>query len=302
MIRNRWISRSLIALAILSAASLSLAWNENGHRLSVELILRVRPDLAPKMSELLKHLPESRQWQKLRQGGLKPDKTDDLSEYVREMPTDLPSAAYFPDRLRDFRDYGSLASDHFVNLPFEELAPGATLLGGNAITAWNQCLTQMRSQNLGDRAWALTWLLHIGGDLYNPMHCVARLHPTEGRDRGGNLYTLSGKALGANERSEEKNVHYFWDSAFDGGSRDLPGYAEKLFQTHIVHADAASLAEKRKQLSPLAWAIEGRELIQRLGYPHDGRVGAYKPAMVSAAEEHLSLGAARIADILNGLL
>ena len=61
-----------------------------------------------------------------------------------------------------------------------------------------------------DKAIALAWLLHIGGDLHNPLHNASRVTELEPKgDQGGNLFILSARDA---PREDRVNLHYFWDS------------------------------------------------------------------------------------------
>ena len=72
----------------------------------------------------------------------------------------------------------------------------------NAIQAFKYNLDRFRSVDTSDRdkAVALCWILHIGGDLHQPLHTTAMFTTALPQgDRGGNTIKLTG--------SSAKNLH-----------------------------------------------------------------------------------------------
>ena len=61
-----------------------------------------------------------------------------------------------------------------------------------------------------DKAIALAWVLHLGGDIHQPLHTSARITELEPKgDQGGNLFLLNPKDT---PRDQSENLHWFWDS------------------------------------------------------------------------------------------
>ena len=61
-----------------------------------------------------------------------------------------------------------------------------------------------------EKAIALAWILHLGGDIHQPLHTSARVTDLEPKgDQGGNLFSLSPKDA---PREGSENLHWFWDS------------------------------------------------------------------------------------------
>src|ERR1051326_4796576 len=78
---------------------------------------------------------------------------------------------------------------------------------GNAVGVVKVLITQLKSNEADkEKAYDLGWLLHLVGDLHQPMHAVNGISETlpEG-DRGGNLVEIKGATDGASE------LHAFWD-------------------------------------------------------------------------------------------
>jgi osmotically-inducible protein OsmY len=61
-----------------------------------------------------------------------------------------------------------------------------------------------------DKAIALAWVLHLGGDIHQPLHTSARITDLEPKgDQGGNLFLLTPQET---PRNQQVNLHWFWDS------------------------------------------------------------------------------------------
>ena len=61
-----------------------------------------------------------------------------------------------------------------------------------------------------EKAIALAWILHIGGDIHQPLHTSARITELDPKgDQGGNTFSLSPKDA---PREGSENLHWFWDS------------------------------------------------------------------------------------------
>ena len=61
-----------------------------------------------------------------------------------------------------------------------------------------------------DKAIAIAWILHLSGDIHQPLHTSARVTDTEPKgDQGGNLFLLTPEGT---PRDKQVNLHWFWDS------------------------------------------------------------------------------------------
>src|SRR5215831_4258968 len=122
---------------------------------------------------------------------------------------DLLTAATFPDDIRD--SHPETKPFHFVDIPFRDGGPINPPLPHvphviSKISEFSAALQQHNGSPL-ERVDNLSWLIHLFGDIHQPLHCIehiSNLHP--GGDRGGNSFLLKGKA---------KNLHSLWDSSVD---------------------------------------------------------------------------------------
>ena len=122
------------------------------------------------------------------------------------------------------------ANWHYIDMPFviDANLTAPDVLEPNSVWALQQCTRGLQSRALSP--WAasfyLRWIVHLMGDIHQPLHNIAQfsrdLALDEG-DRGGNECKLN--AIASNITSDITNLHSFWDSA--GGLRTLLSF--KLF-------------------------------------------------------------------------
>ena len=183
--------------------------------------------------------------------------------------TDAVTASMWMDAVRAM-GWRAFDTWHFVNLPFNEdglenLEPRPS---GMAVEAVRQSVATLADPDTPDLAKAimLRVLLHVVGDLHQPLHCTSRFtlaHP-EG-DRGGGAFPLA-----IDGEPEWTNLHRLWDGtagllpplgADEVGAARVPELVEELL---------ASVPESRlegwQELDPAVWAREGFRLATSLVY------------------------------------
>lgn len=109
------------------------------------------------------------------------------------------------------------------------------------------------------RAVALCWLLHLMGDIHQPLHTVMLIAPgtLEQGDRGGNEVRVRAGRPGP------RNLHALWDGALGKSMRwqDLTALARRMQPSASMptapNADAIDFA---------GWAEQGRALARELVY------------------------------------
>ena len=116
-----------------------------------------------------------------------------------------------------------------------------------------------------DRAVALCWALHLGGDVHQPMHAVALfsdgLYP-EG-DRGGNLVSVL-----ETRDQPGRNLHAVWDAA-PGETftpAEVTANADRLTADPGLRAAGETAA---RRLDPADWARESRQIAKWAVYTPD---------------------------------
>lgn len=149
------------------------------------------------------------------------------------------------------------------------------------------------------KSYDLVWLLHLVGDVHQPLHATSRFDQlqTEG-DEGGNLVAICWAPCTKHER-----LHLFWD--------DIVGTSKKP-ATAIHNANALPPADP--QLASISdettWIEESFKAAQAQVYVSPIAVGlgpyvlddAYKAAAQELAAQRIALAGIRLANLLNDAL
>lgn len=298
----------LVALFCVLAARPARAWDETGHRVIAYIAWQhMTPAARAEAVRILRHAPLASD---LRQ--LLPTAGP---RAVRER-TWFSHSAYWPDIVRDNdfparRERYHRGNWHYTNYFWEQVDGEARDRPDLQPDATNivERLTALSAQ-LGNplfpsaqRAVALAWILHLGGDIHQPLHASARVTETEPKgDQGGNLFKLDGR----------NSLHWYWDSIIDATWARRPGEADAAFVARIAEAlmHQHPPAEYEARMKPGAfdaWAQEGFTTAKGHLYPPDLKRGEAPSAAYGAMAYDISARAAalagyRLAALLNGLL
>lgn len=158
-----------------------------------------------------------------------------------------------------------------------------------------------------DKAIALAWFLHVGGDIHNPLHNASRVTEEEPKgDSGGNGFLLSSKDA---PREDRLNLHSFWDSLI---TRNLPRKDDKCDAEYI--GDVAKrvtdkfpynkLKDRLKLGDYEAWHQEGFAFLPKQVYVESLKRNeipskTYQENAFKIGEEQLALAGYRLGDMLN---
>jgi nuclease S1 len=258
----------------------AFAWAELGHRLVGEL---AQPLLTPEASREVESLLRD-----------EPDST-------------LASIAYWADALRssDPDRFKATASWHYVGVQSEDCRYQAERDcpdGGCVVEAIRAQIRILAEPKQGPpaRRDALKFLVHLVGDVHQPLHASNR------PDKGGNGFQVSLRTPippEAYARDQYRdgtmgtNLHAVWDYyLFASAETSLKTYAEKLPVQPPAPAPAL-------QADPGQWAGESCRLIAELDlYPGTHRMDhGYLDAMRPLAEKRVVIAAQRLAQLLNDL-
>ena len=203
----------------------------------------------------------------------------------------IAEASTWPDFMRSSPDafWQTEASPfHYVTVPagktYADVGPPPE---GDSVTALRRFSATVRDTRApaADRALALRFIVHIVGDLHQP------LHAGNGTDKGANdvKVTFFGK---------DTNLHAVWDSGLiDQQQLSYSEYAAWL-RARIGPADAA----RWRETDPLVWIGESAAIRDRI-YPATAVIGSnYLFANKAIVEERLEMGGIRLAAYLNALL
>src|SRR5262249_16737945 len=145
------------------------------------------------------------------------------------------------------------------------------------------------------KSYDLVWLLHLIGDIHQPLHAATRVSGSDPQgDAGGNFVKLD---------CAKCELHFFWDDLL-GTKSDLP----------IVMKAAARLQKAKPALVARSdekeWIAESFQEAQRMVYappvgPGDGPFTLspqYKKRARTLARQRVALAGTRLANLLNSEL
>ena len=273
-------------------------------------------------------------------------------DFLDEMPSEIADgrssdreqwlfgqAAIWPDLARNFpgderRKYHR-GGWHFINLPIylqdsdeEELSDD---LGVNLSKRWRQGLDEMSLNAVqvldwvkktfadeetsdAERAVQICWVMHIIGDLHQPLHTTAlfsqELFPRG--DKGGNSVTVRTSRLGGTT-----NLHSLWDGLL-GKDISFNTVKRRAFEATSDEYIRSQAESGVSVTSPWNWAIEGSEYSRDYVYSENIRsvlihranggereiilYSDYKSEAGEIAKMRVAVGGYRLAAFLGGLV
>jgi len=298
-----------------------MAWGPIGHMAVANVAYKeLTPTTKARVRDLLKLNPEYGNWEKQIPAGTSPEGHDGMifmiastwaddikgdSKYSDDSPDpNTPDGATSSQNV-GYADLFRHRYWHFVDVPF---SPDHTALPAipvpNAqtqIVAFRAVLGSAGSDEL--KSYDLVWLLHLIGDVHQPLHATTRITRAAPKgDAGGNNVKLSGDA--------SPNLHSYWD--------DIPGLDCNFCKNRIHCIDRAVVFSKQlkapsakavRKTDTAAWIQESfaaaRTVVYRVPI---GTVdnpytivpqSAYEMAAYRLTQKRIALAGARLAEVLN---
>jgi len=267
--RSRPLPRIVLLALLLALPAAALAWGQPAHRLVAELAeARLRPAARAEALRLLGT-----------EGAASLADVSGWADEVREAGG---------ARARSTRRW------HFVNFQGGgcEYAPARDCPDGDCVVAAiNREFLRLADRRRPDaeRTEALKFLVHLVGDVHQPLHAS----PID--DKGGNDFQVGWHGKG-------RNLHAVWDAliidrALQAGSLDEAGYLRQLQSATPLPPDPT----RRSDRPAVDWARESCRVVQDEAiYPPTHVIGDdYLDAQRPKVERQLRLAGARLADMLN---
>ncbi|HEX9944135.1 MAG TPA: S1/P1 nuclease [Thermoanaerobaculia bacterium] len=295
-----------------------LAWSGPGHATVAVIAYRQLPEEArEELADLLRSHPDFRKWERDFEQKRRGFRDVDLGMYL------FIRASLWPDEIRRTGNRFNHPNWHFVDYPLEPPAfslrprpePDDDVLFG--IERSTEIL-QDRDEDPVVRAAHLSWLLHLIGDIHQPLHCATLINddfPAPEGDRGGNLFFVS--------TTKAIKLHSFWDGLLGSGRNPDPRTALReaiRLETDHPRDELDELAEAE---APEDWSLESRatavsDVYQRPARDDRGRVrtvllrgsrddrrapplpAGYSKNAKEIGRERIALAGYRLADHLRG--
>lgn len=292
----------MLGLLLALPAQQALAWGDLGHEVVADVANHYLSDkVRARVSQLL---------------------AEDNSGLV---PQDIADEATWADHYRDSQrgappptHYDQTHNWHFVNIEvgsdpatslaqschnFPSLPASQPASAGPTddcvVTKITQFAAELKNPATAEpeRVMALQFLLHLVGDLHQPLHVA------DAGDQGGNQKQAHGPGL------RSGSLHHHWDTSFvEALGSDPQQIADKL-----VAGISPAQVRQWQQGGPRDWALEGFQLASRDAYhlppPEPGRKHPtyeldqpYIDAAEADVQLQLSRAGVRLAGILEGAL
>jgi hypothetical protein len=266
----RIVCKAFVVLALVAVLpEAALAWNATGHMTSAKLVWdRMDAGQREAVSQLLLQHPHLKEFFQSSKHG----------EDVSDREWFFLQASTWPDWLRGYAKSTRPADQaiyayhkgprHYIDIAFV-LPADAELFKDkkldppeeNAVNALKEYVATLKdtTRPMAERAVALCWVLHIAGDMHQPLHCTeffSKDCPTG--DQGGNLWWVK-------DQGRPTRLHGFWDGAMGSGSKysDIKAHAALLSREEYGRE---KFAERLKLTDFMDWAKEGQELARKYVY------------------------------------
>jgi len=304
-------------LAIMMAFTLSAmsarAWGPDGHMVvAAAAWKKLTPEVQKEAARLLQMNPSYDSWI----SGISAAERDEIAFIM---------AATWPDEIKGNRNYkndgehppaGPQSSQnigysdmlqhrywHFYDTPF---SPDSTPLGKpdpvNALTQI-QLFTAAIKTTTDDsiKSYDLVWLIHIVGDVHQPLHATTRFDAQDPKgDEGGNRIIICSVPPASADSKCSSELHGFWD--------DVPGVNRGPESARTQTATLPAPGATATDADPTHWIDESFLAAKESAYANppigvgDGPfvlTPAYRSKASSVVQARLALAAARLADLLN---
>jgi len=296
----------VLTITLLAINQPAFAWNDFGH-MAVAWVCyqRLTPQAKQRANDLIKLNPLYSEWvKKVSQSH------EDKDEQIFML------ASTWPDLLRDAPGYsddaaGSPECDqnigytdkhihkpwHNADYPFsQDHTPLPSLLTPNAETQIPKFQRVLASQAADElKSYDLCWLLHMVGDVHQPLHCCTRVTSSAPLGDGGGYFVKLADT--------EPRLHLFWDDVLgpNGPLDTVISFAKTLGKAN------GKLAAERDARD---WIREGHKIAIEEVYkapigPGEGPytlTDKYKGMASNIDRERIELAGERLANLLNEAL
>ena len=290
----------------------ALGWDDVGHKTTAYIAWRqLTPQARERISKILQNAPEDSNLSAYFMG-------DARSLAVRQMEHFMITATW-ADIVRD-RDFKVRYKNyHHGNWHYSDtfwrgesgqvsLVPNPSEEGGKAVEKLFDFDKVLRSNSASDaeKAIALAWIMHLIGDLHQPLHTSARVTDFEPKgDQGGNLFLLTPKDT---PRDKQENLHWFWDSII---IRNIPrgdacdtDFIPKIGGTIMKKYPSAKWTSRLNSGKFDEWQKESLKLAQTEVFSPDLKryetpSAKYRKNAFQVAQQRMALAGYRMGALLN---
>ena len=277
--RPRQFLKSQFAILSALCCPMVFAWNATGHRVIAQVAYHhLTPHAKQRFNaynRLLNHKRHSRQHN-----------------------LNFIEASVWLDKMRYSSDLSG--EMHYIDIPFskEKNVVLPKIAHTNALTALTQAESTLKSEwsNAHKRAVAFRILLHVVGDLHQPLHAVTYVSSSYPKgDQGGNLIKLPVNPVA-------DVLHAYWDK----GAGVLQSMNAKDIKQYAALLEARWPCQNEIKIDDFdGWAQASHQLAEKEAYAclkddeHIELDAAYQRRAMMISESQLALAGCRLAALLN---
>lgn len=299
----------------------SYGWNDTGH-MTVAFITysNLTPTAKKRVDDLIRLNPKFNEWVALIPSGTDEAKKNGMlfmlaatwadqiksdNQHLADGPQqgDQPPNDGTADKITGYSDRAMHKYWHFVDIPFSpDQTPLKSPWSPNASTqipALRAILSSAKSDEL--KSYALVWLLHLVGDVHQPLHCASRFTKLlPNGDAGGNFVTICDPQCG-------RRLHAFWDGILGTSAKPMDSIKEA---TKMGLTPPFVIAFVANNTNSGTWISESFAAAKTAAYRTPVGIGAgpfpisadYRSNAQSLAMQRITLAGKRLAHILNNEL
>ena len=293
------------------------AWSDPGH-MAVAYVAyqRLTPAKRARVNALIRLNPKYNEWVHTLPHGISQsarnrmvfmiaatwaDQIKGDHEHVSDGPSggNRPPSDGTADANTGYQDQAMHKYWHFIDLPFStDGTPTTPPETPNALTQMAAFRAVLASTTAADelKSYDLVWLMHLVGDVHQPLHATARFNQqSPAGDDGGNAVTVCNPQCGG-------KLHAFWDGLL--GSERSPSPNLVINRARTLPAPNATLAT---DVNAQDWIDESFSIAKSSVYrsPIGAGNGSftitanYRNNAKRIAKQRIALAGARLAAILN---
>ena len=201
----------------------------------------------------------------------------------------LAFVSTYADEIKSDKRYDEFYTWHYINMPFSETYESSEKNPkGDLVSGINYCQNIIKNKNSSDddKAFYLKLLIHLIGDLHQPMHVGLK------EDRGGNDFKVKW-------HYQDTNLHKVWDTqlieSYNMSYTELTENADYLTKKQVKSIQEGSVVD---------WVNEVHETTKQIysSVKKDENLrNNYSYHNLGTVRSQLQKGGIRLAKILNNL-
>ncbi|MBX7219830.1 MAG: S1/P1 nuclease [Blastocatellia bacterium] len=246
----------LLSLVCFLGTNQVYAWNAPGHMVTAIIAYRhLKPQTRSQVDAILVNHPDYTEWVK----------AYEVNDSLTREAYVFARASVWPDVIRAQKNHPyDHFNWHFVDYPYTPRKPAGKLISplpqDDILFAFETCHHKLRDPQTSpaEQAVYLSWLLHICGDIHQPLHCLTMVnanYPPPNGDLGGNTFFVRIK------QEEPTNLHRIWDGAVEPSNQTIsPERLKNLADTIEKQFPPARTKTARAVTDPRAWSAESYQL------------------------------------------